>query len=188
MSHTVVGRLQLPAGTGARGLQVILEVENEASTYYEWLDLDQTWGFRTSVDGAVNTLEVVAGIDRTIYALDADALKPFTSGGTVDVGTIDLRASLHTHTFKLVSDTAPALRIGMWFEEPPADVSLGSRQFPEVAAGAASSWLLPTTFETVYFLVEKPADEQRGRDWSSGAQHLFGPFTSAELPGELRVP
>ena len=67
-------------------------------------------------------------------------------------------------------------------------VSLGSRQFPPVALGTEVEWLLGHDAHSIYFLVERPADEGlRTRPWRSGYQQLFGPFTAAEIPSELVV-
>ena len=35
--------------------------------------------------------------------------------------------------------------------------------------------------------LERPADAGRGREWRSGRQQRFGPFTTGGLPGELLV-
>jgi hypothetical protein len=48
-------------------------------------------------------------------------------------------------------------------------------------------WLLAPQTHSIHFLVERPADSRRGRDWRSGRQQLFGPFTTAQFPGELVV-
>lgn len=77
----------------------------------------------------------------------------------------------------------------MCFGPPPVGprgerIALGPRQFPPIALGSEVEWLLPHEALPVYFLVERPAGSGRGREWRSGHQRLFGPFTSATLPTE----
>jgi len=80
--------------------------------------------------------------------------------------------------------------VAMCFGPPPVGpsgerIALGSRQFPPVALGSEVEWLLPHEAKSIYFLVERPIGSGRGREWRSGHQRLFGPFTSATLPIEL---
>lgn len=189
--HSVVGQLLLPYGTGSRGVQVIATVISEDNAIHsEWLDLDEQYRFRGSLTGMLKELEIVTGIDKTVHQIVGQELVRFIKGDEIDIGTIDLRERLLSHKIKLTTGNkanTAALRIGMWFEKPPTGVSLGSRQFPEVSTGTEIEWLLPREFDRVYFLVERPANTRRGRNWRSGKQSLFGPFSSRELPTELKI-
>ena len=190
--QVVVGQLQLPTGSGSRGMHVIIDVANHESTNRQWLKLDEEFRFRSSFKGILTNLEIATGVATIVHRLNAQELAQLTKQNTVDVGTIDLRKRLQARKIKLLSDSATTLRIGMWLEEPARDFagslpSLGSRQFPEIEAGKEMNWLLPSEFDTAYFLVEEAANERRGREWRGGKQKLFGPFRSSELPTELKI-
>ncbi len=191
-NHEVVGQLQLPPGSGSRGMHVIIDVVNHGTKTREWLKLDEKFRFRSSFTGTLTKLEIATGVATIVHRLNAQELARLTKQATVDVGAIDLRKRLQAHKIKLLSDNATTLRIGMSLKEPARDFtgslpSLGSRQFPEIEAGKEMNWLLPSEFDTAYFLVEEPADERRGREWRSGKQKLFGPFRSSDLPTELKI-
>ena len=189
-SQVVVGQLLLPAGNGPRGIQVVIGVvADDASVHHEWLVLDEEYRFRKSFIGRLKEFEVVAGIDKTVFEISDTQLARLSKLSKVDVGDIDLRERLQARKFRLLTEDGSnkTLRIGMWFGKPPAGVSLGSRQFPEMESGAEASWLLPREFDGVYWLAEEPIGEKRGRHWRSGKQTLFGPFVSSELPAELTI-
>ena len=103
-----------------------------------------------------------------------------------DVGDVDLRSLLVVRQIRVVDARTPVIRVSMWPNPPPVGVSLGSRQFPEIKTGSQTEWLIPADAETVYFLVEKPANELRGRNWQSGKQQLFGPFQLNSIPAKLK--
>ena len=192
LTNIVVGQLRLPAGGGARGVHVIIDIANDGSTSREWLNLDSELRFRSSFAGSLTKLEIATGVSTTVHQFNAEELARLTKQNSIDVGTIDLLEQLQAHKIKFSSAGANTLRTGMWLEKPSTDFagnlpSLGSRQFPEIEAGKEMDLLLPSKFDTAYFLVEEPADARRGREWRSGKQMLFGPFRSPELPTELRI-
>jgi len=192
LEQVVVGQLQLSAGNGARGVHVIIDIAKDGSTTREWLNLDDEFRFRSSFTGSLTKLEIATGVSTIVHRFNAQELARLTKQNSVDVGTIDLRKRLQAHKIKFSSEGASTLRTGMWLEKPNTDFagnlpSLGSRQFPEIEAGKELDLLLPSEFDTAYFLVEEPADKRRGREWRSGKQNLFGPFRSSELPTELRI-
>lgn len=191
-NQVVVGQLHLPRGNGSRGMHVIIDVANGKSTTREWLTLDKEFRFRSSFKGALKKLEIATGVATIAHRLNAQELALLKKRDTVDIGTIDLRGRLQSHKFVFLSKDATTLRIGMWLQKPATDFSgslpsLGSRQFLEIDAGKEMNWLVPSQFDTAYFLVEEPADKRRGREWKSGQQQLFGPFSSAELPAKLKI-
>lgn len=191
-NSVVVGKLRLPPGTGSRGVHVIIDSSDGESTNREWVELDDGFGFRCSFSGTLKRLQIATGMATIVHQLNAQELKRLSKKKTVDIGTIDLRKRLQAYRFKLLSDDATTLRIGMWFEEPATDhsgnlPSLGSRQFSEIEAGKQMNWLIPSEFNVAYFLVEEPADERRGRKWKSGKQKRFGPFRFTRLPGEFEI-
>lgn len=192
LNQVIVGKLLLPPGSGSRGMHVILDIDIDDSLHREWLELDDVFSFRSSFTGTLKKLEVATGLASVVHQLNAQELAQLTKQDTVDIGIIDLREQLLSHKIKVLSEAATTLRIGMWLEQPMTDFSgnlpsLGSRQFPEIAAGKEADWLIPSEFDTVYFLVEEPADRRRGREWQSGRQKLFGPYRSTNLPAELSM-
>lgn len=64
-------------------------------------------------------------------------------------------------------------------------VSLGSRQFPPVALGSETAWLVPNDAQAIYFVVERPSGFDGETQWRGGHQRQFGPFPAARLPAEL---
>jgi len=192
LTPMIVGQLQLPSGNGSRGMNVIIDIAKDELTNREWLKLDEEFRFQSSFTGTVKKLEISTGFSSVVHQIDAQELARLAKQNIVEIGTIDLRKRLQAHKIKLLSETATTLRAGMWFESPATDSSgnlpsLGSRQFPEIAAGLETNWLIPSEFDTVYFLVEEPADERRGREWRTGKQKLFGPFRLSEFPNELKM-
>jgi hypothetical protein len=188
----VVGQLRLPAGDGARGVHVIIDIATDGSTTREWLNLDKDLRFRSSFTGSLTKLEIATGVSAIVHRINAQELARLTNQNAIDVGTIDLSNRLQAHKITFSSAGAKTLRTGMWLEKPNTDFegnlpSLGSRQFPEIEAGKEMDLLLPSKFDAAYFLVEEPADKRRGREWRSGKQELFGPFRASELPAELRI-
>ena len=188
---TVIGQLLLPAGSGSRGVEVLLQVAEDGSEPHTvWVRFDERGRFRLTVQGEVTSFAVNAGIGRQIYQIEAEDL-PRT--GEVDVGVIDLRDQLVRHRLQLRAAAGAQLgkvRIGMWFGLPGTgpqgeSVALGSVQFPRVALGAEVEWLLPPEAHAIYFLVERPDGPDNEPTWRSGYQRLFGPYTFEELPSEL---
>lgn len=191
-NQVVLGQLQLPPGTGSRGMHVIIDVADGESTNREWVELDDEFRFRSPFTGTLTKLEIATGMATIVHRLNAQELARLTNRKTVDVGTIDLRKRLQAHRLTLLSHDATTLRVGMWFEKPATDFSgnlpsLGSRQFTEMEAGKEMIWLIPSEFDTAYFLVEEPADKRRGRKWQSGKQELLGPFRATKLPNALKI-
>lgn len=191
-NQVVVGQLQLPPGTGSRGMHVIIDIADAGSTTREWVELDDEFRFRSSFTGTLKKLEIATGLATIVHQFSAQELTLLTKQKTVDIGTIDLRKRLQSLKVKLLSNSATTLRVGMWFEKPATDFlgslpSLGSRQFSEIEAGKEMDWLIPAEFDTAYFLVEEPADKRRGQKWRSGKQELFGPFRSTKLPNQFKI-
>ncbi len=176
----IEGRVLLPEGEGPRGV----EVQAHANGTVLWARLDadgrftispQTWPVHVSVVAASTE---VAGLD-------------VAQAGEVE---LDARASLRAHRVRLVPAKAEAeggVRVGVWTGEVPRGPkgslpSLGSAQFPDRRLPSESEWLLPLE-ASVTFLVERPADHARGREWKSGAQQLFGPYEVTALPEALVI-
>jgi hypothetical protein len=189
---TVVGQLLLPPGEGSRGVEVILTESGPQLEPRVWLFFDDEGKFARTLQGNPALIQVMAGAGREVHRIDATLLdRP--REGKIDLGVIDLRERLERHRFVLrAAEGRPSgdVRVAMWNRPPPrgpggGTVSLGSRQFPPVALGSEVEWLLPPDAESVYFLVERPADAGRGVKWRSGHQRLFGPFTSTDFPPEL---
>lgn len=189
--RNVVGRVMLPAGDGARGIAVILTMDASADRPEdEWALLDEHDAFAKPVRGKLTRVRVVAGSFMTVVELSGDALPRPDAIGRIDLGDIDVRDLVTSHRLKLTAapgSEAGAVRVGMWFEPPHPDVSMASRQFPELQTGDTMEWLVPKEAEAVYFMSERPADDGRGLEWKSGKKTLVGPFGLGELPGELVV-
>jgi hypothetical protein len=194
--HSLFGRLLLPAGSGSRGVEVIVEtVARGNEPRRTWLLFDEQGNFTHDFEGKLTRLVVAAGIGREVYRLDADEVPEADQGRRIDVGVIDLREQLVKHRLLLrAAEGRPegVVRIGMFLGPPPRGprgetVSLGSRQFPPVTLASELEWLLPHDAESIYFLVERPDGSGRGIHWRSGRQRLFGPFTSADFPSELAM-
>jgi len=156
-----------------------------------WLLFDEQGHFAHTFPGNLTSVRVTTGLTAEIHRIDTEELPEASQSGQIDVGVIDLRDRLTTHRLVLrAADGEPSsdVRVAMCFGLPPTGpegepVALGSRQFPPVALGSEVEWLLPHGAQSVYFLVERGSG--RARDWRSGPQQLFGPFTLADLPAEL---
>jgi len=154
---------------------------------------DEHGHFSQTFRDPLMSVAVMAGSE--VYGVDAGDLPEVNQTGQVDMGVIDLRDRLMRHRLMVrAADGKPPgeVRVAMFSGPPPVGpfgepVSLGSSQFPPVTLGSEMEWLVPRTAQEVYFLAERPAGVGRGREWRSGQQSLFGPFTSAELPTELIV-
>lgn len=188
---TLVGRILLPPGEGSRGVELVVTLSGPGSAVGErWLLFDEDGGFSHTLDGELDAVRVSTGIRHELHRIDAP---PADARGRIDVGTIDLRDRLMRHrmTLRAADGAAPGkVRVAMCFGPPPVGpggerVSLGSRQFPPIDLGGEVEWLLPHDAREVNFLVERPLGSGDEGPWQSGHQRLFGPFTSATLPGEL---
>lgn len=194
IESTLVGQVTLPAGSGSRGVEVQVLVSSAGDTpQRSWVLFDERGRFSHRFRGSLTRVEVSAGV--VVHRIDAGELLDMHSRGRIDVGVIDLRDRLKAHRLMLrAADGKPGgdVRVGMWVGLPPVgprgeSVSLGSRQFPPIALGSAMEWLLPRDTQDLYFLVERPADAARGKEWRSGRQQLFGPFPSKGVPSEFVV-
>lgn len=191
--HVVVGQLLLPSGSGSRGVEVLMTfASSEREPRTVWVLFDDQGQFSHTFRESLISVEVTTG-GREVHRIDAGELPKTNPAGQIDLGVIDLADRLTGHRLMLRAaggEPSGEVRIGMWFGPPPVGprgepVSLGSRQFPEIALGSELEWLLPHDARDVFFLVERPEGSSRGTEWRSGEQFLFGPFTSAEFPAEL---
>lgn len=189
--RTLVGQVLLPDGDGSRGVEVVMTVREPGGEPRDvWLLFDDQGRFAHSFRDRLVRLTVSTGIRAELHRIDVDELPEADQEGEIDVGVIDLRARLTRHRLVLrAAEGAPPgdVRVAMCFGLPPVGpgggrIALGSRQFPPVALGSELEWLLPHEARSVYFLVERPLGPGRGREWRSGQQRLFGPFTLATLP------
>ena len=194
-THTnVTGQVLLPNGFARRGLELhVTTVGSDGALHDRWIPFDDTGHFSHALDGELWSVTVSAGSSDDVFELKGSALAKLKDNSPIDVGEVDLRDRLTPHRLTVHGAEGTQqgeVRVGMWFE-PPArgpfggSVSLGSGQFPPVVLGQAQDWLIPLDAKSVYFLVERPADGSRGTEWSSGRQHLFGPFAISSLPAEL---
>lgn len=187
----VVGRVVLPAGEGPRGIAVILTMDPSADRpAEEWVLLDEDNAFSKSVRGELTRVRVVAGSSMTVRELTGDAVPRPHASGTIDLGEIDVRDLVTPHRLRLATapgSEADVVRVGMWFSDPDPEVSMASRQFPELRIGDTMEWLVPEEAEAIYFMSERPADEGRGLEWRSGKKTLIGPFRVDALPEEIVV-
>ncbi|MFT4710560.1 MAG: hypothetical protein ACI8Q9_001689 [Planctomycetota bacterium] len=194
-SHsTLIGQVLLPGGFARRGVELhVTSVRSGGEALNRWVQFDNQGSFSHTVEGQLTGVMVSAGSRPDLFRLGTEELAEARRGSPIDVGTIDLRDRLMQH--RLVVHAAEGTRLGevrvaMIFEPPAVgpqggSVSLGSKQFPPVALGNVQEWLLPLDAESVYFLVERPAEVPTRTGWSSGKQRLFGPFTLPDLPTEL---
>lgn len=188
----VKGELLLPPGDGSRGIHLIIDVVNNESLNRHWLSLEEGFKFQKNFVGTLEKLEVATALSTIVYQLNEKELSQLASKSIVNLGTIDLRTQLKNHKITILSQNKNTLRIGMWLNKPVTDTSgylpsLGSRQFPEIEAGTEINYLIPSKFDTAYFLLEEPSDNKRGKEWRSGKQKLFGPFSSSKLPSVLEI-
>ncbi|MCA8962427.1 MAG: hypothetical protein KDC38_18005 [Planctomycetes bacterium] len=194
--HVLVGQLRLPEGIGSRGVEVVISVHDGGGERRRiWVLFDEEGRFSSPLSGALTEVTVSTGLHEVLHRIGGDALPRADATGCIDVGVIDLRDRLVSRPLMLrAAPGAPPgdVRIALCFGPPPTgpqgeNVSLGSRQFPEVALGISVDWLLPHGAKGIHFLVERPADAERGNKWRTGRQQLFGPFALEEIPSELRV-
>ena len=156
-----------------------------------WVLFDEQGLFSHTFQGSLTNVQFTAATE--VHRIDTGDLPDVNRAGQVDVGVIDLRDRLAEHCLVVrAADgrSSGEVRVAMWFGIPPVGpsgepVSLGSRQFPPVTLGHDVDWLVPHESHSIYFLVERPSGPGRGREWRSGRQRLFGPFTSAGIPAEL---
>ena len=189
LKSSLVGQLLLPGVGGSRGVEILAQyLDTGGKPQPAWVRFDQQGRFAHTFTGRVTEVRVTAGAD--VHRIDAQHLPAPDRSGRIDLGVVDLRDRLQEHRMRLrPADGAEQgdARIGLWIDPPPVGpqgepVSLGSAQFPELQLGSEVDWLLPPETHSVYFLVERPSDSRRGRDWRSGRQQLFGPFTTAQFP------
>lgn len=192
----LVGQVLLPLGDGSRGVEVVITVTEAGSEPRDrWLLFDEQGRFAHTFREDLISVTVSTGIRAELHRIDTDELPEVHQAGQIDVGVIDLRDRLTRHRLVLraTEGTPPGdVRVAMCFGPPPVGpggerIALGSRQFPQVALGSEVEWLLPHEAKSIYFLVERPIGSGRGREWRSGRQRLFGPFSSATLPTELII-
>lgn len=192
--RSLSGQILLPSGVGSRGVELILTVTAaDSEPHRVWVLFDEQGHFTHTFHGSLTGFTVTAGLKREVYRIDTDDLPEANKEGQIDVGLIDLRESLTRYRLVLrAADGKPPgdVKVAMWFGLPPVGpsgepVSLGSRQFPAVALGSETEWLLPQEADSIYFLVERPDGPARGVDWRRGHQRLFGPFTAPDIPAEL---
>jgi len=192
--RVMVGQVLLPSGFGSRGVEVLITVTGaDSGTRTVWVLFDEQGRFAHTLRGSLTDVRITAGIGDEVHRIDTEDLPEVNRAGRIDLGVIDLRERLSMHRMVLrAADGKPQgdVRVAMWFGLPPVGpegepVSLGSRQFPQVALGSEVEWLLSHEAHSIYFLVERPSGVGRGTKWRSGHQRLFGPFTSAEIPAEL---
>lgn len=187
----VSGQLLLPEGEGSRGVELIATVVSDNGEKQErWIRFDREGRFEQRFSERLVGLKVASGIGAVVYEFDSRALSTIDSRRQVKLRAVDLTEKLVARHVKLARGAdlrSEVVRVSMWFQKPRKDVSLGSAQFPEVKPGTNQEWLLPLEFDAAYFLVEHPATDDRGRNWRSGKQQLFGPFKPKELPSELLI-
>lgn len=192
----VTGQLLLPGGFKRRGVELHVTVTPaEGESRDTWVMFDEKGHFSHSFEGNLSSVAVLAGASSEVYRMNAKALQQKKEHGRFDVGPIDLRDLLKPHRLVVRdADGQPPgqVRVGMW-PRPPAkgpyggNVSLGSKQFPTRAIGEEQEWLVSPKAKAIYFLVERRAEGEQDGGWRSGPQRLFGPFTPADLPTELRI-
>ena len=191
---TLIGQVLLPNGFARRGIELHVKVTAPGGELLnKWLLFDKQGHFSYPIKGSLTSVEISAGLRAEVYHVEGEKLPKSNMAGQIDLGIIDLRGQLKVH--RLIVRAAKGkpqgeIRVAMWFHPPPVGpnggrVELGSRQFPPVTLGSEQEWLLPLQAETVYFLVERPADPGVANEWRSGHQRLFGPYAIAEMPSEL---
>ena len=186
----LVGQLLLPEGNGSRGVEVRISAATEDAEI-TWVLFDDRGHFTHPFTSGLSQVIVTAGA--VVHQIDASDLPRANLEGRIDFGVIDLRAQLTEHRlFVRAAEGSAAgdVRVGMWFGPPPVGpfgepVSLGSRQFPPVALGSETAWLMPNDAHSIYFVVERPSGFDGEPQWLGGHQRQFGPFAAARLPAEL---
>lgn len=194
LNSSLVGQLILPGAGGSRGVEIIAQyIDADGKPQPAWVLFDEQGRFAHTFAGRLTTVRVTAGAD--VHRIDAQHLPAPNRSGQFDLRVVDLRDRLREYRVQVrAADGAEPgdVRIGLWIGPPPTGpqgepVSLGSAQFPAIPLGSEVDWLIPPETHSIYFLVERPADSRRGRDWRSGRQQLYGPFTTAQFPRELIV-
>lgn len=195
-NYEFVGQLLLPPGEGSRGVEVVITtLKADGKLVSRWLLFDEQGRFSEELSEELVRLSVSTGLSAELYRLESNELPQRNSQHQVDVGRIDLRHQLTRHRMRLRAAEGAAggkVRIALCFGPPPTgpngeQVALGSRQFPPRQLGSEVEWLLPPDAKSVYFLVERPAESKDPKVWRSGYQKLFGPYSAATLPSELRM-
>jgi len=157
-----------------------------------WILLDERGRFTHTFEGELESLAVGTGIGFGLRRFGSRQLQEAMSGGQIELGNIDLRALLESHSMEIRSadGRSGVVRIGMWSGPPPDGVALGSRQFPPVPIDSEVEWLVPPNASSIYFLVERPAESTGGAGgvWREGEQYRFGPFEASALPTTLELP
>lgn len=197
LGAALVGQVLLPGGFARRGTELhATVVAPDGELINRWLFFDDQGRFSHILEGDLSSVTVTAGPGAEVFRLSGEQLPEVNQDSEVDVGVIDLRDRLRRHDLLVrAAKGAPAgeIRVAMWFGLPPVgpggeSVSLGSKQFPTGAIDQVQEWLVPLEGDSWYFLVERPAKPKQPGYWQSGYQKLFGPFTSSELPTELKLP
>lgn len=183
-SHGLVeGQVLLPTGKGLRGAEVWHRAGDtgaraEVSADGRFTIEPSRWPLHLSV--------TAAGVE--VVGLDVE------EPGTVE---LDARSVLVPHIIAMHSTSAEhtggEVRVAVWAGEIPrgplgSHPSLGSAQFEERELPHNAQWLLPIEAESFSFLVERPLDDARGRNWRSGAQHVYGPYAAEALPNRFTIP
>ncbi|CAE7759043.1 unnamed protein product [Symbiodinium sp. CCMP2592] len=190
----LVGQLQLPGEGGRRGVEVHAWVrDSKGGENQLWILPGGDGRFAREFEGEVTRVRVFAG--REVHRIDGDDLPKVDGDGRVDLGVIDLRELLvgyQMRTRLAGGKSDGEYRAALWIGPPPTGPrgslpSLGSAQFPTLELGEQVEWLLPADIRDVYFLVELPDGDGRGRDWRSGEQRVFGAFEASDFPVELVV-
>ncbi len=191
---TLVGQVLLPGGFSRRGLEVHATVTiPNGESFDQWLLFNKDGHFSHKFKGMLDNVTVTAGVSFEVFRIDREVLSESNQAAQIDVGIIDLRDRLKRHHLIIRSEQGKAtgeIRVAMWFGLPLVGpgggrVSLGSKQFPSTTLGSEQEWLVPLKAQSIYFLVERPAESRQNDEWRTGQQQLFGPFTSEALPTEL---
>ncbi|XAL99831.1 hypothetical protein OT109_00275 [Phycisphaeraceae bacterium D3-23] len=195
--RALTGQVLLPAGEGPRGVELWITTQTQDQPPDDhWVRFDEAGRFEHPLPPGrqlTNLTLSAAGTD--VFLLETDAFPDADDAGTIGLGTIDLRDRLIPHKLTLrAAQGAPQgdIRAALWPGPPPTgprggSVSLGSAQFPTLTLGDETQWLLPPNATTIYLLVERPANNARGRNWRSGYQQQFGPYTTNNFPNELHI-
>lgn len=195
--HAVTGHVLLPEGEGRRGVELWITTRaHDQSPSARWVLFDHEGRFEHPLQPGARPMSVnisAAGID--VFRLETEPVPIADATGMINLGTIDLRDRLVRRRLTLhAAQGAPRgdIRVAAWPGSPPTGprgepVSLGSAQFPTIALGDETEWLLPPHAATIYFLVERPIGAAREKEWRSGYQQLYGPFAVSDLPTELVV-
>ena len=165
----------------------------DGQSHDTWLLFNDKGHFSHTYRGRLESLTVTVGISAEVFRADGGDLPEINRFGLLDMGKIDLQNRVRNHRLMVRAEEGKEpgeVRVAMWFGLPSVGpnggrVSLGSKQFPSVVLGNEQEWLVPLESESIYFLVERPAESGQGNGWWSGRQRLLGPFSSTDLPSEL---